>query len=327
MEENRVLKDGYSRTIDYLRISVTDRCNLRCTYCMPEGGVEFIPCEKILRYEEIIKLSDIFIAMGIRKIRITGGEPLLRRNILYLVGELGKKPLDELVLTTNGVLLSRYAKGLVESGVKRVNVSLDSLKADTFRAVTRSDRLNEVMSGIEEARKAGLRLKINVVAMSGINDGEFVDFVRFGLERGLPLRFIEVMPQFYSESVVKERFIGTADILERIRMQYRVMPPESSQQGSVERLYRIEGADFTFGIISAITDPFCSRCNRVRLMANGIVKTCLFGPEGPNLKNMLLEGAEDDDIKKVIRAVIMEKPEKHSLGEISGDLVMHKVGG
>jgi len=154
VEENRVLKDSYGRTIDYLRISVTDRCNLRCTYCMPEGGVEFIPCEKILRYEEIIKLSDIFIAMGIRKIRITGGEPLLRKNILYLVKELGKKPLDELVLTTNGVLLSRYAKGLVESGVKRVNVR-DGERA-AF-AVYRSDAavLQRISSKREVYRDGG----------------------------------------------------------------------------------------------------------------------------------------------------------------------------
>jgi len=300
VEESRALKDNYNRAIDYLRISVTDRCNLRCIYCMPEEGVKYIPCSKILRYEEIVRLSDIFIEMGIRKIRITGGEPLLRENILFLIGELGKK---------------------------RVNVSLDSLNRETFRAVTRHDGLGEVLRGVEEARQAGLLLKINVVAMRGINDEEFLDFVQFGLQRNLPLRFIEVMPQFYSEAVVQKRFIGAEDILERIRKKHRVTPLESRVPGSVERLYRIDKTDFQFGIIGAITEPFCSRCNRVRLMANGIVKTCLFGPEGPNLKTMLLEGATENDIKKAIRAVIMEKPEKHSLDESSGDLVMHKVGG
>jgi cyclic pyranopterin phosphate synthase len=327
VEESRALKDNYNRAIDYLRISVTDRCNLRCIYCMPEEGVKFIPCSKILRYEEIVRLSDIFIEMGIRKIRITGGEPLLRENILFLIRELGKKPVDELVLTTNGILLSRFAERLLQSGVKRVNVSLDSLNRETFRAVTRHDGLGEVLRGVEEARQAGLLLKINVVAMRGINDEEFLDFVQFGLQRNLPLRFIEVMPQFYSEAVVQKRFIGAEDILERIRKKHRVTPLESRVPGSVERLYRIDKTDFQFGIIGAITEPFCSRCNRVRLMANGIVKTCLFGPEGPNLKTMLLEGATENDIKKAIRAVIMEKPEKHSLDESSGDLVMHKVGG
>jgi len=327
VEESRILKDGYGRTIDYLRLSVTDRCNLRCTYCMPEEGVEYIPCEKILRYEEIVRLSDIFIDMGIRKIRITGGEPLLRKNILFLLSELGKRRLGELVLTTNGVLLSRFAAGLVECGIRRINISLDSLREKTFRAITGTDGYGEVMEGIEEADRAGLRLKINVVAMRGINDDEFFDFVRFGSERGLALRFIEVMPQFYSEALVRERFISAQEILERIGKKYRVEPLEKKDRGSVERIYRIEGTDFSFGVISAISEPFCSRCNRVRLMANGVVKTCLFGPEGPNLKQMLIEGRTEDDIKRTIRDVVMLKPEGHCLDDTTGHLVMHRVGG
>lgn len=327
MEESRTLKDGCGRTIDYLRLSVTDRCNLRCTYCMPDEGVGYIPCEKILRYEEIVRLSDIFIDMGIRKIRITGGEPLLRKNILFLLGGLGKRRLGELVLTTNGVLLSRFARGLVESGIQRVNVSLDSLREKTFRAITGSDGYGEVIEGIEEADRAGLRIKINVVAMRGINDDEFFDFVRFGSEKGLALRFIEVMPQFYSEAVVRERFISAQGILERIGKKYGVEPLKSKDPGSVERLYRIEGTDYSFGVISAISDPFCSRCNRVRLMANGVVKTCLFGPEGPNLKRMLMDGASSEEIERTIRDVVMQKPEGHCLDDSTGHLEMHRVGG
>lgn len=321
------MKDGCGRTIDYLRLSVTDRCNLRCTYCMPEEGVGYIPCEKVLRYEEIVRLSDIFIDMGIRKIRITGGEPLLRKNILFLLGELGKRRLGELVLTTNGVLLSGFARGLVESGIRRVNVSLDSLREKTFRAITGSDGYGEVIEGIEEADRAGLRLKINVVAMRGINDDEFFDFVRFGSERELALRFIEVMPQFYSEAVVRERFISAQGILERIGKKYVVEPLKSKDPGSVERLYRIEGTGYSFGVISAISDPFCSRCNRVRLMANGVVKTCLFGPEGPNLKRMLMDGASSEEIERTIRDVVMQKPEGHCLDDSTGHLEMHRVGG
>jgi len=321
------MKDGCGRTIDYLRLSVTDRCNLRCTYCMPEEGVGYIPCEKVLRYEEIVRLSDIFIDMGIRKIRITGGEPLLRKNILFLLGELGKRRLGELVLTTNGVLLSGFARGLVESGIRRVNVSLDSLREKTFRAITGSDGYGEVIEGIEEADRAGLRLKINVVAMRGINDDEFFDFVRFGSERELALRFIEVMPQFYSEAVVRERFISAQGILERIGKKYGVEPLKSKDPGSVERLYRIEGTGYSFGVISAISDPFCSRCNRVRLMANGVVKTCLFGPEGPNLKRMLMDGASSEEIERTIRDVVMQKPEGHCLDDSTGHLEMHRVGG
>jgi len=327
VEENRKLQDSFGRTIDYLRVSVTDRCNLRCIYCMPEGGVGFIPHEEVLRYEEIVRLCRIFVGMGIRKIRITGGEPLVRKNILFLMEELSALPLKELVITTNGVLLERYAEGLLKSGIKRVNVSLDSLKAETFRAVTRVDMFSDVLRGIETARSAGLKLKLNVVAMRGINDTEAAEFVRFSLEKGVGLRFIEVMPQYYDEEVVRKRFIGSEEILEKIASRYAVAPCDGSAEGSVERLYRIGTTDTRFGIISAISNPFCKSCNRVRLMANGIVKTCLFGTEGPNLKRMLCEGSGREAIERVIRDVIMRKPEKHTLDTEAGNLMMNRVGG
>jgi cyclic pyranopterin phosphate synthase len=327
VEENRKLQDGFGRTIDYLRISVTDRCNLRCTYCMPEEGVGFIPHEEILRYEEIIRLSEIFVGMGIKKIRVTGGEPLVRKNILFLTKELSALPLDELVITTNGVLLEQYAEGLKKSGIRRVNISLDSMNEATFRAVTRRDRFADVMRGIEAARSVGLGLKLNVVAMRGINDTEVTDFVRFALKKGTGLRFIEVMPQYYDEKVVRKRFIGSQELLEKITDDYEVVPAGKCAEGSVERLYRIGAGDFCFGVISAISDPFCKSCNRVRMMANGVVKTCLFGPEGPNLKRMLCDGARGEDIERVIRGVVMEKPEKHTLDTNAGNLIMNRVGG
>ncbi|MBN2324856.1 MAG: GTP 3',8-cyclase MoaA [Spirochaetes bacterium] len=327
MEENRKLQDGFGRTIDYLRISVTDRCNLRCTYCMPEEGVGFIPHEEILRYEEIIRLSEIFVGMGIRKIRVTGGEPLVRKNILFLTKELSALPLDELVITTNGVLLEQYAEGLKKSGIRRVNVSLDSMNEKTFRSVTRRDRLADVMRGIEAARQAGLGLKINVVAMRGINDAEVTDFVRFALEKKTGLRFIEVMPQYYDEEIVRKRFLGSEEILAKIAAEYEVVPKDDVSEGSVERLYSIGDGGFRFGVISAISDPFCKNCNRVRMMANGVVKTCLFGPEGPNLKRMLLRGAERGEIERVIQRVVMEKPKKHTLDTNAGNLIMNRVGG
>jgi cyclic pyranopterin phosphate synthase len=327
VEENRKLQDGFGRTIDYLRISVTDRCNLRCTYCMPGEGVEFIPHEEILRYEEIVRLSEIFVGMGIRKIRVTGGEPLVRKNILFLIKGLSALPLDELVITTNGVLLDQYAEGLRKSGIQRVNVSLDSLNERTFRAVTRRDRLADVMRGIEAAREAGLGLKINVVAMRGINEDEVTDFVRFALEKKTGLRFIEVMPQYYDEKVVRKRFIGSQELLEKIAAEYKVIPDDDVSGVSVERLYRIDDDGFRFGIIGAISDPFCKNCNRVRIMANGVVKTCLFGPEGPNLKRMLLRRAARSEIERMIRKVVMEKPEKHTLDTKAGNLIMNRVGG
>ncbi len=327
MEENSKLIDSFGRTIDYLRISVTDRCNLRCTYCMPEEGVGFIPHGEILRYEDIVLLAGVFVGMGVNKIRVTGGEPLVRKNILFLMEKLGALPLKELVITTNGVLLEQYAEGLIRSGIKRVNVSLDSLSEETFRAVTKRDRFGDVIRGIEAVRTAGLGLKLNVVPMRGINDTEIVDFVRFALEKGVGLRFIEVMPQFYDDEIVRKRFIGSPEILEKIASRYELFPIERSAGGSVECLYRIGGSDMYVGVISSISDPFCKRCNRVRMMANGVVKTCLFGPEGPNLKRMLHEGAKREEIERVIREVIMLKPEKHTLDTNAGNLIMNRVGG
>ncbi|UCB47165.1 MAG: radical SAM protein, partial [Spirochaetota bacterium] len=172
------LKDSHGRVIDYLRISVTDRCNMRCSYCIPEEGVKFIPSDEILRYEDILTLADIFIEMGIKKIRITGGEPLVRKDILFFIEKMGTKPIKELVLTTNGILLGEFAQGLKDAGVERVNVSLDSLNRNTYRRITRTDSLPRVIEGIRKAYDSGLKVKVNVVAMKGINDGEFLNFVK-----------------------------------------------------------------------------------------------------------------------------------------------------
>jgi cyclic pyranopterin phosphate synthase len=327
VEGNRGLIDSYGRVIDYLRISVTDRCNLRCTYCMPEEGVRFIPCEQILRYEEIITLVDIFIDMGIKKIRITGGEPLVRKDILYLLEKLGTKPIRELVLTTNGILLGEYADGLKDAGVKRVNVSLDSLDRKTYLRITRKDSLSTVVEGIHRAFDSALKIKINVVAMRGINDGEFLDFIKFGMENDLGLRFIEVMPQYYGEQMVKELFISSKEIVRSIGREYAVTPLKNPEQSSVEMLYKIKGMDYRFGIINAMSEPFCSRCNRLRLMANGVLKACLFGEEGPNLKKMLNQRNPNKEIRHAIETLVMEKPERYCLEKNKTKLIMNRVGG
>ncbi len=322
---DNVLKDSYGRVIDYLRISVTDRCNLRCFYCMPAQGVSFIPCEHILRYEEILELADIFIEMGIKKIRITGGEPLIRQDIIFLIEKLGKKRLSELVLTTNGIKLGNYVLDLMNAGIKRINVSLDSLNRGTYKRITRTGKLSQVICGIKEASRLGLKVKVNVVAMRGINHEEFLDFIKFGMDNGVNIRFIEVMPQFYIEGMMSKLFLPAKDILKKIKKKYEVI--SNGQKGSVERLFTIRGTPFTFGLISGVSGPFCSRCNRVRLMSNGVLKACLFGKEGMNLKEMLKENRTKDEIKRAICEVVMEKPKRHLLTERKGNLVMHRVGG
>jgi cyclic pyranopterin phosphate synthase len=280
-----------------------------------------------LQYEEIIRLAEIFVDMGIKKIRITGGEPLVRKNILFLIEELTALRLRELVITTNGVLLLRYAEGLLKRGIKRVNVSLDSFNSETFRMVTGKDKFRDVIYGIEAANAVGIALKLNIVVMRGINDNEVVDFVRFALEKGIDLRFIEVMPQYYNKEVVRKRFIGSKEIIKKIAERYGIVPAELPAGESVERLYRIGDSEMYVGFISGISDPFCKYCNRVRLMANGVIKTCLFGPEGPNLKNMLREGASIEEIGCVIQEMIKLKPEKHTLDAKTGNLIMNRIGG
>lgn len=324
----RVLKDNEGRVIDYLRISVTDRCNFRCFYCMPQERVHFFPSNDILRYEEILYLADIFIEMGIRKIRITGGEPLSRRNILFLFEELGKRErLSELTLTTNGTRLSEYAQDLKQAGVRRVNVSLDSLNRETYKRISGIDDFERVIQGIEASKDLGLKLKFNVVAMKGINSDEFSDFVKFGIEKEIDIRFIEVMPQVYNNRIAADLFVPSKVIKEEIEKVFRLEPLPASDPSSTAALYRIEGSVSTVGLISPLSHPFCSRCNKVRLMPNGCLKTCLFGKEGINLKTLLKKGMIKKELKKEIVKAVLKKPQKYYLDKGKVNLVMHRVGG
>jgi cyclic pyranopterin phosphate synthase len=335
------LRDGFDRVIDYLRVSVTDRCNSRCFYCMPAEGVPFIPPDRILRYEEILLLADVFLGLGVKKIRITGGEPLVRRNILFLLGELGrKKGLRELVLTTNGLALGEHAGALKRAGVARVNVSLDTLKGETFRSITGRDGLGRVLSGIDAARDAGLGVKINVVVMKGVNDGEVRDFVAFGIEKGLAVRFIELMPQRYNRGFARELFVSTGKIRESLEAGYRLKPLGTDAGDAASGLYeatelrpgpasagvRCVHRGTMVGMISPLSDPFCRRCNRVRLTADGTLKSCLFGERGPNLKKLVEEGACRQEIEAAVLEVVRTKPENLRCGSPC-DNAMHATGG
>lgn len=321
------VKDRFGRKVEYLRMSVTDRCNLRCRYCMPQD-VTFLPYRRVLSYEELLRLSDLFIELGIRKIRITGGEPLIRSNILFLIRSLGnRKGLEELTLTTNGLKLSGFALGLREAGIRRVNVSIDSLDRKTFASITGMDVLEVVLEGIVDALKEGLVVKLNVVALRGINDAEFSDFIEFGIEHGCSVRFIEVMPQACTSAYASGNYLPCDEIIARLSKRYMLIPIHVECYSTTEKLYGIEGQSIRVGFISPLSSPFCSRCNRLRLMPDGTLKTCLFGDGGLSLKEMLVKNMPDEEIKRAIAEAVYEKPYMLDIENGPHRLRMHRMGG
>ena len=305
--------DSYERKIDYLRLSVTDRCNLRCTYCMPATGVPKLTHSDVLSYEEILRLARVAIGMGISKIRITGGEPLLRKDILYLCKKIASMPgMNSLSITTNGVLLSRFARELLEVGVQRINISLDTLKRERFAAIARHDSFREVWHSILTAHEVGLSpIKLNTVVMQGVNDDEIEDLARLTFRYPFHVRFIEFMPFLTDEH--SNRFLPSDDILERLRRVAPLIPATSPEGNGPASHYRFPDAPGMIGIISPISHHFCPTCNRLRLTSDGKLRTCLFASEETDLKPVLRNGGSDNDLIEVIRAAIGRKPEKHSL--------------
>lgn len=305
--------DPYQRRIDYLRLSITDRCNLRCTYCMPEDGIPKLAHPDILRYEELLRLTRIVTSMGISKIRITGGEPLVRRDVLFLCGAIAEIPqLKSLSITTNGVLLARLAGVLHRSGIKRINISLDTLKPEKYAAITRQDCFKEVWAGIMAAQEAGFSpIKLNAVVMRGVNDDEIGDLARLTFQYPFHIRFIEFMP--FKEADYDGKFLPSADILERLGRVAELLPAESTDSNGPARHYRFAGAMGKIGIISPISDHFCPTCNRLRVTADGRLRTCLFAREETDLKTALRHGASDEEMTLLIRTAIAQKPERHEL--------------
>jgi cyclic pyranopterin phosphate synthase len=319
------LIDPYGRTIDYLRLSVTDRCDLRCRYCMPSDGVEFIEHIRILSYEQIELLVRAFVDLGVRKVRITGGEPLIRKGIDLLFDMLGSF-VPELTLTTNGTLLNRYAPVLVKAGVKRINISLDTLRRETYRYITGRDSLSLVLQGIETAVNCGLRVKLNTVMMRGINDSEVTNLIHYAAVHRCDIRFIEVMPQEHTGSFSKTVFIASSDV-KKIVSGNVVLVPVVAADSSTEVLYHFDTTSTKVGFISPMSSPFCGRCNKLRLMPNGTVKTCLFGEGDINLKNTLENGFSIDEIKQSIRQAVARKPAAYRLDADNRALVMNRTGG
>ena len=309
-----MLIDRFGRKINYLRISLTDRCNLRCIYCMPPEGERKLRHKDILRYEEILRVARIAIKLGINKIRLTGGEPLVRKGIQEFIPMLTSlKGLDDVSLTTNGVLLKDNLETLKAAGIKRINVSLDSLKRLNFKLVTRSDYFNEVWKGIERARDMGFYpIKINIVIMKGINDNEVLDFARLAIEQPYHIRFIECMPIGLQAN--SNAFVSNSETEKTIVDRFGPLIPLSHGQndGPAAR-FRFDGGKGEIGFINAISDPFCNDCNRLRLTANGAILPCLLSNTEVDIKDPLRRGCLDEELIKVFLKAVDLKPQCHPL--------------
>lgn len=322
------LLDSHGRRINYLRLSVTDRCNLRCRYCMPVNGVPMAGNHDILHYEELLQIACAAVAIGVQKIRVTGGEPLMRRGIIDFLRQLAAIPgLQRLVLTTNGILLPEMAVLLRGAGVESINISLDSLRPETFALITRGGDLSQVLSGIAAAESAGFRfIKINVVVMRGVNDDELEKFAELTLERPYRVRFIEYMPTL-AESDWKATVVPGAEILDRISRKFTMADESSEELAGPARYRRIAGAAGLIGVITPVSCHFCADCNRIRVTSSGIAKSCLFDRGTIDLRPILASG-DDAALRETLCRVVAEKPDRHKLAE-SGEeqIVMAQIGG
>ncbi len=354
--KSKQLVDQYSRTISYLRLSITDRCNLRCLYCMPPPGIDapaIVKCADLLSYEEMLRIVTLAVGMGMNKLRLTGGEPLVRKGVMDFIRSLAKiKGLEDIRLTTNGVLLNENAAELYEAGIRNLNISLDTMKPERFLEIAGVDRFVQVWQGIQTASELGFNIKLNMVAMKGINDDEFGDFALLATQQPFQVRFIEFMPIGNKESWDKARYIGTDDLKNIIACLGTLVPegqgrpdvagamdgaeatdgqgrpgvedakdsaeaplPDSRLEGPA-RVYRLttpEGKSGRVGFISPISHHFCDKCNRLRLTSEGRLRACLLHDHETDLKALLRQGGTDSEIQAAIRQTILDKPKGHTL--------------
>ncbi len=328
-----MLLDSYKRRLNYLRISLTDRCNLRCVYCMPEQGVPKIFHEDILTYEELLRLARLSVRLGIEKIRLTGGEPLVRKNLTDFISTLKTIPgIQDISLTTNGVLLADQAQALWQAGIKRINVSLDTLNREKFSRITRFDFYDQVWEGIQEAERIGFSpIKINVVAMRGINDDEILSFGRLSFEKPYHIRFIEFMPLGEENGWKAERFISSEDTLQKLQTLGPLSPVNGRGLDGPAKRMAFAGAKGEIGLISPISEHFCPSCNRLRLTAEGLLRVCIFSDRETDLRTPLRQGASDEQLEAVIQEAILQKPKEHpvKLGPLPRKCQrqMSKIGG
>ncbi|NLI14127.1 GTP 3',8-cyclase MoaA [Pelotomaculum propionicicum] len=308
--------DTYRRDIEYLRVSVTDKCNLRCIYCMPPEGVKSASHEEILRLEEIETIIKAAALIGIKKIRLTGGEPLVRKGLDDLVRRISTIPgIDDITLTTNGLLLPARAKALKEAGVKRVNISLDTLKDERYRDLTRGGELAQAWQGIQSALEAGLHpVKLNTVVIRDFNDDEVVDMARLTLENPLHIRFIELMPIGSSLTWSKGRFVPAGEIMDRLKRKIgQLLPATMTSGGGPAKYYRFKDAAGTVGFINSMSEHFCEKCNRLRLTASGGLRPCLYDEREVDLRTPLREGARIREVAELILDAVYMKPDRHHM--------------
>jgi cyclic pyranopterin phosphate synthase len=311
------LIDGHGRAIGDVRVSVTDRCNFRCQYCMPAEGLAWLPKPALLSYEEIERLVRVLAGMGVRSVRLTGGEPLVRKDLAQLVGRLSAiDELEDLSLTTNGYLLSRDVDGLVAAGLRRINVSLDSLAADRFFELTRRDALTQVLEGLEAAqRHPSLRpIKVNVVALKDFTEAEVVRFAEFAREKPFEVRFIEFMPLDADQAWDLTKVLPNEEIRALIDAVYPLEPVQRSASATA-RVWRFKDGRGQIGFISPVSEPFCGDCNRIRLTAEGMMRTCLFSLHETDLRGPMRDGAEDADLERIIREAVWGKELKHKIND------------
>ena len=323
------LIDPFGRQVEYVRLSVTDKCNMRCFYCIPQGFTNFEEPENWLRFDEIERLLAAFASLGVRRVRLTGGEPLVRRNLHELAARLSMiDGIEDLSLSTNAALLRQHAGALRDAGVSRINVSLDSLDPERFRQVTRGD-LEPVLAGLMEARRVGLSpVKINMVAMKGVNDGEFESMVDFCLENSFTLRLIETMPVGDTGREAVDRYIDLQEVRARLARRYELIP-DVMPGGGPARYVRVGGTELRIGFITPISQHFCETCNRVRLAVVGTLYLCLGQEDKVEFRPMLRDGASHEELRDAIVRALALKPERHEFGERPEQVIriMSQTGG
>ena len=326
------LVDRLGRVHTSLRLSVTDRCNIRCFYCMPES-VKFMPRDEILSYEEIMRFVRVAVRLGINKLRITGGEPLVRSDLSDLIGMLRKIPgIEDIALTTNGVLLSEFAQSLKDAGLQRLNISLDTLDADTFRKISRRDGLERVLEGISTAQKVGFeKLRLNALAIRGVSEGDIVPLGDFARKQDLELRFIEFMPLDAEDNWEMNQVISGSDIRETLERAFcRLVPLDSHDRSQPAVDYGFEDGRGRIGFINSVTEPFCSTCNRLRLTAEGQIRNCLFSTVEWDARTLLRSEGSDQELEDLIRDCVQSKKPGHGID--SDDFqkparAMYQIGG
>jgi GTP 3',8-cyclase len=351
------LSDSFGRVMRDLRVSLTDKCNFRCLYCLPETEeaanfyrtkfdavrnpaparnlnpkLSFKPRTALLSFEEIERLTRIAVDLGIQKIRLTGGEPLLRKDIEHLVDRLSRiRGIEDLAITTNGFLFAQKAEALKSAGLKRASFSMDSLDRDNFRRITGRDGLIEVLAAIRLAKRLGMNpVKVNAVVIRGLNDHEIESLCRFAIEEEISFRFIEFMPLDSSRAWLKDLVVPGREILERLRAEFDLVPVQSGNPSETARRWRIEGTQAEIGIIAPVTEPFCGHCNRLRLTADGKIRTCLFSLHEHDLKSLLREGASDERVAEELRGIVFQKEDRHHIGErdfVQPERTMSCIGG